>query len=160
RSDKFVMDLTEAEIFALDDIEFSDDRWVSIPQVQPGQPGYEIYEASQKCLNNQARRMQLKAEISEFQSTLDQDGSKMKEAVELIAREIGAENSIPVANDAFMIEFLADGNVQIRVTNFNKSGITQRSYKGEHPIRDVSFRKNRLYFTIPGVGENAGTDYR
>lgn len=159
RSEKFLMDLTEDELFALDEIVFSDDRWVSIPEVEPEDPGYDLYTAFQECRTNQALRVQLDAEINEFLASMDEEGSKVKEAKELIAQELGEENSIPLNQDGVLIEYLPTGEANIRVTNFNNSGITQRSNRGENRIKNVILYKNRLAFTIPGVGESAGTEY-
>jgi len=159
RSEKFIMDLTEDELFALDEIVFSDDRWVPMPEVGPEDPGYDLYTAYQECRANQAQRVQLDAEINAFLMSMDEEGSKVKEAKELIAQELGEENSIPMNQDGVLIEYMPNGEVMIRVTNFNNSGITQRSNRGENRIKNVRLYKNRLSFTIPGVGDSAGKEY-
>lgn len=158
--EKFLIDLTEDELYTLDEVVFSEDRWVLVPEVEPGQPGYDLFSVSQKCRQNQDQRVQLDNEIADFQSSMDEDGSKVKEAKELIAAELGDENAIEIDQNGVIVEFSAEGSPFIRVSNFNGSGVTQRSNRGENRIKDVSFVKNRLWFTVPGVGEHEGTDYR
>lgn len=159
RSEKFLMGLTEDELTALDEVIFPDDRWVPVPEAVPGEPGYELYAAFQECRANQAMRVQLDMEVNQFLMSINDDGNPVKEAQLLIAKELGVENSIPMNADGFIFEYGPNGKVSIRVTNFNNSGITQRSDRGDNRIKNVLLYKNRLYFTIPGVGEYAGVEH-
>ncbi len=159
-SETLLKDLTEDEKFTLDEMIWSDDRWVEVQAAEPNKPGYELYMKAQLCRTNQDQRVKLDSEISEFQSKMDEDGSKIKEAKKLISEELGDENSITLNQQGFSFELGANGENLIRVRDFNQSGITQRSDGGEFPIKDVTVVKNRVWFTIPGVGPNAGKEYR
>jgi hypothetical protein len=142
-------------------------KWKKPTVVAPDQPGYSDFQTAQsgfdKCWSNQVERKAIQAEVEDFQTQLSDEKSEINVAKSMIAEKLGADNLPAISQGANEFIFGSDGQVTIRLEGFNGSGITQKTDETEKPetaIRDVKFVKNRLSFVVPGVGENAGVDFR
>jgi hypothetical protein len=141
--------------------------WKLPTPVAPDQPGHSEYLELQagydKCWQNQQDRKAIDAEISEFQTSLADEKSEINVTKGMIAARLGLENLPMIEQNKNEFIFGEDGSVIVRLFNFNGSGVEQKSDETEKPelaIRDVKMVKNRLSFVVPGVGENAGIDFR